>query len=323
MAATAEGAATAAAGRPVPKIRFGIVGGGWWAEMYLRIAASLPEQLEVSGMVVRREEAGRKLEQQWGVRTFRTLEAMTTALGGGSSDDGYNESLLFVVIAVPQPANAAVLQAVVRSGVPALGQTPAGWTLEECTQLHEMVTLGGKRVQIAEQYHMQPIHQARLALMNSGRLGEVSQAQVSVATACECQLAAKTLATTYGVTYNMSCCMCVCVCVCVSPQASPCDVLLTAAVVACTHTDHGTSLARMFLNVGAEQCTVRAITHESPLMDGIGRYSSASGAQTVDKRQGGLRNAVHGPKDGGQAVVAAEESVPSSRRRCVLLGGRF
>lgn len=159
-----------------PVTRFGIVGGGWWAEMYLRIAASLT-QFEVTGMVVRREEAGRVLEDQWGVRTFRTVEDMTTALSGSD--------LLFIVIAVPQPANAAMLQAVVESGVPALGQTPSGWTLEECIELHESVTLAGKRVQIAEQYHMQPIHQARLALISSGALGEITQAQVSVATACK------------------------------------------------------------------------------------------------------------------------------------------
>ena len=69
----------------------------------------------------------------------------------------------------------------------------------------------------------------------------------------------------------------------------------------------------MYLGVGAEKCTVRAIFHEAPLMDGIGRYSSASSAQTVDKRQGGLRNAVHGPKDGSEAVVADQESVSSSQ----------
>jgi hypothetical protein len=234
-----------------PSTRFGIVGGGWWAEMYLRIAASVPE-FEVSGIVVRRADAGRVLEQAWGVRTYRTLQEMTDALSP--------ESLLFIVIAVPQPANAAVLKEAVASGIPVLGQTPSGWTVEELQELHETITLQGKRVQIAEQYHLHPIHQARLALIHGGKLGEISQTQVSVATAY-----------------------------------------------------HGTSLARMYLGVGAEQCTVRAITHEAPLMDGIGRYGSASGTQSVDKRQGGLRNAVHGPKDGSKVVVSDEVSAVSSQ----------
>ena len=97
-------------------------------------------------------------------------------------------------------------------------------------------------------------------LINSGKLGDVSQTQISVATAY-----------------------------------------------------HGTSLARLYLGVGSEQCTVRAITHEAPLMDAIGRYGSASGAQSVDKRQGGLRNAVHGPKDGSEVVVADDETATSSQ----------
>ena len=58
--------------------------------------------------------------------------------------------------------------------------------------------------------------------------------------------------------------------------------------------------------------TVRATTFESPLMDGIGRYGSESGAQTVDARQGGLRNAVHGPKDGSKVVVSEEAVATSS-----------
>ena len=57
---------------------------------------------------------------------------------------------------------------------------------------------------------------------------------------------------------------------------------------------------------------MRATTFESPLMDGIGRYGSESGAQTVDARQGGLRNAVHGPKDGSKVVVSEEAVATSS-----------
>ena len=128
---------------------------------YLRLAAACPDAFAVSGLVVRREEAGAELEAAWGVPSFRTVAELVAALPA--------EQLLFVVIAVPQPANAEVLAEVVATGVPALGQTPAGWTLPELRQLHEDVTLQGKRVQIAEQYLFQPAHMARLALIGSGR----------------------------------------------------------------------------------------------------------------------------------------------------------
>ena len=142
---------------------------------YLRLAAACPDAFAVSGLVVRREEAGAELEAAWGVPSFRTVAELVAALPA--------ERLLFIVIAVPQPANAEVLAEVVATGVPALGQTPAGWTLPELRQLHEDVTLQGKRVQIAEQYLFQPAHMARLALIGSGRIGaSISQAMVSAAT---------------------------------------------------------------------------------------------------------------------------------------------
>lgn len=57
------------------------------------------------------------------------------------------------------------------------GQTPAGWNTEELLGLHSEITLKGKRVQIAEQYPLHPIHQARFALIKSGKLGHITQAQ--------------------------------------------------------------------------------------------------------------------------------------------------
>ena len=39
----------------------------------------------------------------------------------------------------------------------------------------------GARIQVAEQYQFQPIHAARLAIARSGRLGTISQAQISAA----------------------------------------------------------------------------------------------------------------------------------------------
>lgn len=69
-----------------------------------------------------------------------------------------------------------------------------------------------------------------------------------------------------------------------------------------------------YLGVGAEECNIRATTFTSPLVDGIARYgSSTEVAGGVDVRQGGLRNAVAGPKDGAELVVADEEVGASSQ----------
>jgi hypothetical protein len=154
----------------VARIQFGIVGGGWRAEFYLRIAHSCPERFGVTGMVVRSEEKGSAVEQRWGVRTFRTLDGMLA-----------ETAPRFVVTSVPWGVNPELLKDLVARGVPALSETPPAPDLGGLRDLWECVTNAGGCVQVAEQYHLQPMHQARLAVAASGKLGAVSQAQVSVA----------------------------------------------------------------------------------------------------------------------------------------------
>lgn len=43
------------------KVVFGIVGGGWRTEFYLKIAMALPERFEICGLVVRDVDKGKVL----------------------------------------------------------------------------------------------------------------------------------------------------------------------------------------------------------------------------------------------------------------------
>lgn len=153
----------------MPPTHFAIVGGGWRAEFFLRIAYSLPERFQIDGLVVRDAEKGAAVEALWAVDTFRTLDEL---LGTSSPD--------FIVVCVASAANAEVLREVASKGLPALAETPPGRSLEELLSLHELTEAGAK-VQVAEQYLFQPLHAARLAIASSGKLGTVSQAQVSCA----------------------------------------------------------------------------------------------------------------------------------------------
>ena len=93
-------------------VSFGIVGGGWWAEVYLRIARELPERFRVSAMVLRREEAGAAIEEEWGVPTYRTVEELVEA----------TPELEFLIVCIASSANAAMLKRVAALGIPALSQ---------------------------------------------------------------------------------------------------------------------------------------------------------------------------------------------------------
>lgn len=150
-------------------VRFGIVGGGWRSEFFLRIAKALPERFEVAGVVVRDQEKGRAFEQAWGVPTFRTAAAMLDA-----------GSLAFVVVSVPRKAAPDVIFELTGRDVAVLCETPPAEKLEDLIALYRQV--GGKgRIQVAEQYAFQPNHAGRLAIVRSGKLGQVTQAQVSAA----------------------------------------------------------------------------------------------------------------------------------------------
>jgi len=151
------------------QISFGIIGGGWRAEFFLRIAAELPERFRVAGLVVRSVEKGKEMERRWKVPTFRTINDM---LGGISP--------AFVVVSVPRTVAPEILLELAAAGVPALCETPPAESLEDLVSLYRK--LGGKaRIQIAEQYPYQPNHAARLEVVRSGRLGHVSVAEVSAA----------------------------------------------------------------------------------------------------------------------------------------------
>jgi predicted dehydrogenase len=148
---------------------FGIVGGGWRAEFYLRVARGLSDRFRVGGMVVRDESKGRILEEAWHIETYRTVDELLLIPG-----------LKFVVVSVPWPVTPVMIRELARRGMPALAETPPAPDLEGLIGLQDLIEAKAK-VQVAEQYQFQPLHAARQHIARSGRLGTVTQAQVSAA----------------------------------------------------------------------------------------------------------------------------------------------
>lgn len=151
-------------------IRFGIIGSGWRTDYFLRIAAALPDRFTATGALVRREEAGLRLRERFGVRAYETLDDL---LAGERPD--------FVIVCVSWQACPGYIKELVARGVPVLSETPPAPDEDALQDLYAYCRARGGRVQVAEQYHLQPYHAARLALVHSGRLGDIVHAQVSVA----------------------------------------------------------------------------------------------------------------------------------------------
>jgi predicted dehydrogenase len=150
-------------------LSFGIIGSGWRAEFFLRIARDLPEQFPLAGIVVRNPEKRADLADRWQAPTFSNLDEL---LAEKRPD--------FMVTSISAAANLELIEALSERGLPVLSETPIGRDLKE---LYRAVDLerAGARIQVAEQYIFQPLHAARLALIESGRLGTVYEADVSIA----------------------------------------------------------------------------------------------------------------------------------------------
>ena len=147
---------------------FAIAGGGWRTGAYLNIAASMPEHFKVVGMFVRDPKKGAVIEEKRGVPTFHTLDELLSA----TEPD-------FVVTSLPWPVNPEIVSALVAAHVPILSETPPAPDVQGLRMIYEHVT-GGAKIQVAEQYNFQPFNAARLSLARSGRLGRITQAQVSI-----------------------------------------------------------------------------------------------------------------------------------------------
>lgn len=152
----------------IQKITFAIVGSGFRSNFYLHIAQLLPQYFQVCGVITRTEEKGIEIEKQWGVRTYRNIE---TLLMDSTPD--------FVVVSVAREAAPDIITELARKSIPVLAETPPAPDLERLIEVNKLVKQGCK-IQVAEQYHLQPINEARIGIANSGKLGAVSEAQISI-----------------------------------------------------------------------------------------------------------------------------------------------
>ena len=152
------------------RIRFGVVGAGWRAEFFLRIAAAAPEHFELPLVVARDPQKAKRFAAQWQCPVSASVAEM---LAGDALD--------FVVTSVSWGANPGIVKELVRRGIPVLSETPPAADLAAMIDLWQHVEEHQGRVCVAEQYFLQPYFAALRQVIALGKIGTVSQAQVSAA----------------------------------------------------------------------------------------------------------------------------------------------
>jgi predicted dehydrogenase len=147
---------------------FAIIGSGWRAEFYLRVARELPDRFRVGGLLTRDPASRASIAAEWSIATPATLDELLAFAPA------------FVVLSVPWAATPILLVELTERGVPVLSETPPAPDVDGLRGLRPLAQRGA-RIQVAEQYQFQPLHAARLAIAHSGRLGAIGQAQISAA----------------------------------------------------------------------------------------------------------------------------------------------
>jgi predicted dehydrogenase len=146
---------------------FGVIGSGWRAAFFLRLARMVPDRFRATGVVTRSAQRGDAVSAQWGVPTFRSAAQLVAA-----------EDPDFVIVSVPWAVAPDVTREVVGLGARVLAETPPAPDLPGLRGLWADVGDSGL-VQVAEQYLLMPAHAARLTVVGEGNVGQPTSVQVS------------------------------------------------------------------------------------------------------------------------------------------------
>ena len=149
-------------------LSFVIVGSGWRAMFYVRIALRYPQCFRLCYLLCRTKEKAERLRKEYGIPV--------------TTDAGVCEKARpdFVAVAVDRSSNFAVTKQWLEKGFAVLSETPAAGTADELEELWALHRRGA-RLQIAEQYIRYPLIAAGLRAVERGLLGDPYAVELSLA----------------------------------------------------------------------------------------------------------------------------------------------
>ncbi len=148
------------------RISFLVVGSGYRAELYGRVAAAHPALFRAA-FLCRSEEKARRMQALFGAETFL------------SAEDAAKARPAFAVIAVDKAHIADVGAEWAERGFPVLLETPAAASDAQAARLRRL-SEAGCRIAVSEQYPRYPRLMAGLSAIGSGRIGTPQSAYLSL-----------------------------------------------------------------------------------------------------------------------------------------------
>jgi predicted dehydrogenase len=154
------------------KYHFIIIGSGWRSLYYVRIAKAMPDILRLDAMYCRTQEKADKMAEEFSIHTTTSIEECV----------GYKPD--FAVVAVNKTSICDVSIEWMDRGITVLSETPAALDMDSLKKLyryHMSDDKTDKKQVVAEQYREYPYNKARIKLVNSGVLGDISCLNISLA----------------------------------------------------------------------------------------------------------------------------------------------
>ena len=149
-------------------LSFVIVGSGWRAMFYVRIALRYPQCFKLRYLLCRSQEKAEYIRREYEIPV--TTEAQMC-------EDACPD---FVVVAVDRICGFAVTKQWLEKGFAVLSETPAALTVDGLEELWTLCQKGA-RLQIAEQYIRYPLIAAGLRAIERGLLGDPYAVELSLA----------------------------------------------------------------------------------------------------------------------------------------------
>ena len=150
-------------------MKIGFIGNGWRTRGYLRIVRQVPEKFEVSGILFRNAEKAALFEKEYPGKTYTDIDTFLKQ----------DHDMVFLLL--PREVVPAYVEKILEAGFPLLVETPPGDGIEGLVKTWELNQKYRAKIQVAEQYFLQPYHKAVRALVDQGVLGKVSNLRISMA----------------------------------------------------------------------------------------------------------------------------------------------
>lgn len=147
--------------------RIGIIGSGWRAEFFLRIAKELPEKFCITSVLVRDMEKGFVFANKHKIKVVNSIDEMLM------------DSLDYVIVSVKSGFAFSYIEELFKRRIPVLCETPPVDKFEDLNRIWNLKNQYGGKIQVLEQYLFQPLYHAILKIVKTDILGDIQNINLS------------------------------------------------------------------------------------------------------------------------------------------------